>query len=161
MSTPEPLEETSEFIYTYDRDGFGRLEYELVVATARCKLVVIQHEYVLTRWYQPCLFVFYVWMIGIWCIEMQEKMEYDRTGVAENFRDCGHYSIFSIISFATCHFLYICTSKPIPQRHGFHHRDSATNSWGDRAIWAGSCRGSYAKSYCGEYSCTTQKPMTC
>lgn len=49
MSTPEPLEETSEFIYTYDRDGFGRLEYELVVATARCKLVVIQHEYVLTR----------------------------------------------------------------------------------------------------------------
>lgn len=27
-------------------------------------------------------------------------MEYDRTGVAENFRDCGH-SIFSIISFAS------------------------------------------------------------
>lgn len=43
MSTPEPLEETSEFICTYDRDGFGRLEYELVVATARCKLVARQN----------------------------------------------------------------------------------------------------------------------
>lgn len=49
MSTPDPLEETSEFIYTYDRDGFGRLEYELVVATDICKLVARQHEYVLTR----------------------------------------------------------------------------------------------------------------
>lgn len=46
------------------------------------------------------------------CTEMQEKMEYNRTGVAENFRECGHF-ISSIISFAL-HFLYTCTSTTHP-----------------------------------------------